>query len=506
MASRNTSSSTSSKTSQSKTASKLTAYQKEQIETLKKINEFKEACEANIVAILYKEPDLIRENNIELTEFTNNCWRVYFEIAKEIIITEKKSVLDEVTVGLFLSKHPKLSQKYDEYGGYQIIENAGAYVKIENFYGYLDEMRKWNAVIKLNGRGFGIVDKLKDFCDMTIEDIYREYEVYLNDIFINAGTDVKSYNGFEGMTELIEALDKGAGVGIPFANCEYLNKETGGMIPGEIVGMGASTGVGKSTLSINYIFPSMIKYDLKALFIINEEDQTKFMKEALIWYLSNIEKSPIQKHVLRDGNYDEKTKSLLLKAAKWFEEQKDKRNITIIPLESYTSTMVCKILKKYISLGVDVICLDTLKESSDSRNEETWKALMRDTVDFYNIIKRSKTAMVITYQLTKNRSRYLTVADINASKGIVDVFALNLFFRRPLQDEYKGGKRELSCIAIKGKGNNRVPFSLKEGEHYMICFISKNRRGNSDIQIISKADFSINKYEDLGYCNVVQDF
>ena len=51
-----------------------------------------------------------------------------------------------------------------------------------------------------------------------------------------------------------------------------------------------------------------------------------------------------------------------------------------------------------------------------------------------------------------------------------------------------------------------MPFSLKEGEHYMICFISKNRRGNSDIQIISKADFSINKYEDLGYCNVVQDF
>lgn len=495
------------KTNQNKATVKLTPYQKEQIEVLKKINEFKEACEANVVAIIYKEPDLIRENNIELSEFTNNYWKVYFEIAKEIIITEKKNVLDDVTVGLFLSKHPKLSAKYDEYGGYETIEKSGAYVKKENFFGYLDELRKWNAVIKLNGKGFGVVDRLKDFCDMTAEDIYKEYEVYLNDIFINTNSDVTSYNGFEGMTELVEALDKGAGIGIPFANCDYLNKETGGMIPGEIIGMGASTGVGKSTLSINYIFPSMIKYNLKALFIINEEDQTKFMKEALIWYLSNIEKSPIQKHVLRDGNYDEKTKSLLLKAAKWFEEQKDNRNITIIPLESYTSTIVCKLLKKYISLGVDVICLDTLKESSDTRNEETWKALMRDTVDFYNIIKRSKTAMVITYQLTKNKSRYLTVADINASKGIVDVFALNLFFRRPLQDEYIGGKRELPCIRFSGvKNKSIVKFKLKENEHYMICFISKNRRGNSDIQIISKADFSINKYEDLGYCTVLQDF
>ena len=40
----------------------------------------------------------------------------------------------------------------------------------------------------------------------------------------------------------------------------------------------------------------------------------------------------------------------------------------------------------------------------------------------------------------------------------------------------------------------------------MIGFISKNRQGVSDIQIISEADFSINQYKDLGYCNVLQDF
>lgn len=489
-----------------KTATKqLTAYQKEQIETLKKINEFKEACEANIVGIIYKNPELLRLNKIELTEFTNNVWRVYFEIAKELVLVEKKNVLDSITVGIYLEKHPKLAKKYEEYNGYTLVENAGALIKEENFDGYLEELRKWNAVIKLESRGFGVVDRLKDFCDMTAEEIYQEYEINLNDTFVNINMDVKSYNGFEGMAQLVKELDKGAGVGIPFANCDYLNKETGGLLPGEIIGMGASTGVGKSTLSINYIFPSMIKYNLKALFIINEEDQTKFMKEALIWYLSNVEKRPIPKHVLRDGNYSPETKALLLKAAKWFEDQKENRNITIIPLETYTATMVCKLLRKYISLGVDVICLDTLKESSDSRNEETWKALMRDTVDFYNIIKKSKVAMVITYQLTKNKSRYLTVADINVSKGIVDVFALNLFFRRPLQDEYGGEKRELLCTRIQGK-NSKTNFKLKKDEHYMICFISKNRRGNSDIQIVSKADFSINKFEDEGYCVVAQDF
>ena len=40
----------------------------------------------------------------------------------------------------------------------------------------------------------------------------------------------------------------------------------------------------------------------------------------------------------------------------------------------------------------------------------------------------------------------------------------------------------------------------------MIGFISKNRHGVSDIQIVSEADFSINQYKDLGYCNVIQDY
>ena len=50
------------------------------------------------------------------------------------------------------------------------------------------------------------------------------------------------------------------------------------------------------------------------------------------------------------------------------------------------------------------------------------------------------------------------------------------------------------------------PSLVNKDKHYMIGFISKNRHGVSDIQIISEADFSINQYKDLGYCNVIQDY
>lgn len=491
-----------------KNTSKLTPFEKQQAEVAKQILEYKLGAEASIVSMIYKNPDLLRETNLSLNDFHNNCWRVYFEIAKDLIINEKKVTLSEVDIGLYLEKHPKLADKYyNEYGGYQTIENAGFYIKEENFDSYVTDLRKWNVVAKLVKHGFPCdKERLSEICDMSAEDLYDEYTVYLNDIFANIDNSVKSYNGFADMKALIDELDEGMGVGIPFANCDFLNAETGGMLGGNIIGMGASSGVGKSTLSINYVFPTVMKRDLKAVFIINEEDQNKFKKEALIWYCTNELKKPIPKRTLRDGKFDKETKETLYKAAEWFESIQEKKNITIIPLEQYTARTVVKLIKKYTKMGCDIIVLDTLKESYDARDKESWKSLMTDCVDFYDAIKHTDTCMIITYQLVKNKSKYLTNADIGVSKGILDVFSVNIFFRRPLQTEFEGEKDELYCyIPIEGSAARREP-KLSKGKHYMIGFISKNRFGQSDIQIVSEADFSINYYKDIAYCSVVQDY
>lgn len=484
---------------------KISPFEQQQIEIAKQILEYKLGSEASVVAIIYKNPDLIRETTLTINDFHNNCWKIYFEIIKSLIIDEKKNTISEIDVGLYLEKHPKLLQKYDEYGGWNTILSAGAYVDEKNFDGYVNDLRKWNTIIKLVKKGFPCdKERLSEICDMSIEEVYDEYTIYLNDIFANIDNSVKSYNGFEGMRTLVDELDAGKNVGIPFANCDILNKETGGMLGGNLIGIGASSGVGKSTLSINYILPSMIKYNLRAVFIINEEDENKFKKEALCWYCSAVLKHPVPKHILRDGNFDQETKEALYKAADWFESEKEKHNITIIPLEQYNSRTVVKLIKKYTKLNCDIIVLDTLKESYDSRNKESWKSLMTDCVDFYDCIKHTQTCMIITYQLVKNKSKYLTNADIGISKGILDVFSVNIFFRRPLQSEYENEKEELYCYKLMNK--SKIPFKLKKDKHYMIGFISKNRNGTGDIQVISEADFSINHYEDLGYCVVVQDY
>ena len=118
---------------------KVTAFEKETIETAKKVLEFKIAAEANVVSILYKTPDKLFDTNLTLEDFTENTWKVFFQIAHDIILVEKKNTLDDITIGLFLEKHPKLKVKYDEYGGFNTIQNAMTYIKVENFDGYVVE-------------------------------------------------------------------------------------------------------------------------------------------------------------------------------------------------------------------------------------------------------------------------------------------------------------------------------------------------------------------------------
>lgn len=496
-----------------KKATKLSPFEQEQIDTLKKLNEYKEACEANIVSILYKAPNRIYESNIKLEEISNNIWRVYFQIASDLVLHEEKIVLDDITVGLYLEKHLKLQKKYIDYGGYETILNAGSYVKEENLDGYIKELHKWNVVVKLTKLKFPVKDKLSEYCDMTTEDIYNEMETILNHTFVNVESEVKSYNACDGLYELIDKLNEGNSVGMPLDNCHLLNKEIGGLnFNGNIYGLGANSGVGKSTTAINYIIPSIIKYDEKVVFFINEEDETKVKRELLIWAANNIFKTELHKYVLRDGKFSEEVLELLRKCAKWLEEKKESRNITIIPLEKYSAKIVIKLIRKYSGMGVKCFVLDTLKESCDATTDEIYKSMTRDMVDIYDVIKPAgkNVCMFVTYQLGKAsiKQRYYTNNEIGLAKSIVDVMSVNLMMRKPFDDEYKGGKREVIGYKLEGKnGKSKIPFGLDKDKHYMITFITKNRFGSTDeYQIISEYDLSTNTHKDIGICNISQDW
>lgn len=492
-----------------KNQNKITEFEKEMINTAKKVLDFKIAAEANVVSILYKTPDKLFDTNLTLDDFTENTWKVFFQIAHDIILVEKKNVLDDITIGLFLEKHPKLRAKYDEYGGYNTIQNATAYIKVENFDGYVAELRKWKAVIQLCKRGFPVKERLSDYADMTAEDIYNEHSAYLNDVFVNIDSDVKSYDICYKIHDLIEKLDAGTAIGLPYYSMPTLTKETGGQYLGSITLLGGISNAGKSTVARSTTIPSIIEKDEKIVIMVNEDSKEKWQRELLVWICNNILKFDIQKHVVRDGKYSTEVKEMLYKAADWLEEKTKNHAVTIIPFLQYQTSKAIKEIKKYAALGVKYFILDTFKMDAGKVSSSSWMEMQQSMVAIKDTIKAEalNVHILITFQLEKGSSvmRYYTQNNIGMAKNIVDVASTCIMIRDIFEDEYDGCKNALYVYRPEGK-NSKIVQNLTKDKKYQVFFIVKNQEGAANgYQIVAEHDKSRNIIKEVGITNISPD-
>lgn len=492
-----------------KNQTKLTPFQNEMIDTAKKIMEFKMAAEANVVSILYKAPDKFYDTNLTLEEFGDNVWRVFFQIAYSIILLEKKNVLDDITVGLFLEKHPKLKAKYDEYGGYDTIQTAMSYIEVENFDGYVSELRKWKAVIQLCKRGFPVRDRLSAYADMTAEDIYNENEALLNDVFVNIDSDVKSYDICDGIHELIETLDTGVAKGLPYSSMPILTEETGGQYLGSITLLGGISNAGKSTVARSTTIPSIIDKGEKVVIMVNEDSVIKWQREMLIWICNNKLNFDIQKHVIRNGKYSPEVKEALHKAASWLEEKTKNHMITIIPFLQYQTSKAIKEIKKYAAMGVKYFILDTFKMDAGKVSANSWMEMQQAMVNIKDTVKTESlnVHILITFQLEKGSSvmRYYTQNNIGMAKNIVDVASTCIMIRDIFEDEYEGEKKALHVYRPEGK-NTKVTQHLTKDKRYQVFFIVKNQEGAANaFQIVAEHDKSRNIINEIGVTNISPD-
>ena len=86
----------------------LTLLQKQQVETMKKILEYKLPAEANVVSIIFKSPSVLIETFVELKEddFHNKCWKAFFQIAYILIWVIQHIIRDKfLYVGIVFNAH-----------------------------------------------------------------------------------------------------------------------------------------------------------------------------------------------------------------------------------------------------------------------------------------------------------------------------------------------------------------------------------------------------------------
>lgn len=490
-----------------------TAWEKACEKVNKKIAENSLSSEANVCAILWKQPELYRTyDNISLSDFQNNIWKVYFEIGRQIIVDEQKNTLDELTVGFYLQKHSKLQEKYDEYGGYNTIQQATEYVDVSNIDGYAKDLHKFKTLKQLSDLGFPVAKNFSKYIDMSLEEIYQFYDATLNHIFLNAETNVKTYNVADGIFELIDKMDKGETFGMPLNSSNILSNQIAGIQQGHIYMLGMSSGGGKSFLTYRWLLPSVISANEKICIIINEEDETRIQKELLIFYCNHILGGNITKTQLRNGGFNEETKSLLYKSAEKIQELKDNNNIIIAPLESYNVDIAIKIIKKYASMNCKYFVLDTLKLGNDAKSENSWLSLQQDLIRLYDCVKpkAKNVALFLTAQLGKQSltQRYLTNFSIGMSKNIIDVMSCVVLSRLVLEDEKGEEKNSLKCFRLEGKNKRtKIPFNLDPNKNFLVHFVTKNRFGEANgYQIVAEIDYATNYYKEVGYCSILPEY
>ena len=486
----------------------------ENIAVLQKLKDYKLIAESNITSCLYKEPELYYEyTNLSVDDFLHNDWKVLFEIGRGIILDEKKKTLDDLTVSLYLEKHLKLKEKFEEFDGYNVLNDIVEFARVDNLDGNIRELNKWNCVLELVKRGFPItLNKLSEYADIDIDDIYSEYEAQLNHIFVNAdnGNKVKIEDLSEGLDELIEFWDAGEEVGLPLENMPLLTKEINGVGMGEIMAMGSTSGTGKSSFLRNIILPSIMKNDEKILIIANEEDSIKWKKELIVFIANNVYNYNIQKYKVSQGAYTKEFKEILKKSAEYLKQNSEMFIFTA--LQSYNIDLVIKLIKKYASLSIKYVILDTFKASQGGNsNLAQWQSMSNDMLQLYDTIKPASLniSLLVTFQLNKSstKQRYYTQDNVGQSKNIVDTMSKLLMIRRFYEDEMPDEAKELKVFKLAGKnGNSRVPVKLDKHKHYQIIFLAKNRSGVTDYQIVFEHDLSKNIVKEIGYTIVPTDF
>ena len=485
----------------------------EVIKTIKKIKDYKLSCEANVVALMWKNPDFYYQyDNVVLEHFIHNEWKVFWKIGYDLIVKEKKPALDEITIGLYLEKHKKLEEQYIKYGGFDSMIKSAEYVREENMQGYVDELHKWNTVLNMIKYKFPVTNRLKDFVDMSLEEIYTEFEALLNHIFINVGdsSGIRTYDISDGIDDLIDELNEGVAVGLPYYDMDILNKETNGLSLGEFYFLLAPSGVGKSSFVRSLVLPSIIKNDEKIVVMINEEDIKKQQKELIVWVANNIYKKDVQKYILNNGKFEEDfIKFLKTKCVKWIKDNREK--IIIVAMDSFTTDKAIKIIKKYSAMGVKYFVLDTFKhDSCMNKTDNGWLDLQLNSVRLYDTIKPAgkNVCLICTMQLTKSstKQRAYTMENISGAKNVVDVASMCCMMRWVLPDEYEGEKHALSVYKLRGKASKKK-VELDKNKRYQILFLVKNRFGSSnEFCIVVEVDLSRNIYKEVGICTVLPDW
>ncbi|MED3976118.1 hypothetical protein P4639_22230 [Priestia megaterium] len=485
--------------------SEMTEQQKKD-DFRKMLIESKSTAESYVVLSIYKATELEGDAQLEPHDFHQPEWKFYFSLAKSLI-KDKKYNIDDIVLGLRVSENEQLEKMYEEYGGWDTIQKGLSFVKEDNFEGYVRDLNKANALIKLHDLGFPIMDKFEAYKVSSIEAIQQKLEEVMATVFADVDVSEKVEDMSKGLWSVVEDAHAGKNRGFPYHSA-LLNEYVNGQALGNLTMLSANSGMGKTFTATAQILPNMIEYNENLLILANEEDISKWKREIITWAVNNvIEGGDFEKNRFNFGEFTSEELKMLKEGVDWLEERMEEGTIRFINFTSFNMDKAVKIIKKESTVNdVKYFILDTLKLDSDAINEnvQAWLSLQQSAVKLYDLVKPSNKNLhvFVTYQLGKSAmmSRYLSQNSLGMSKSVTDVVSTLILMRKALESEKKDGKNELKVKTKEGK-----IVHLDKEKEYFIIFLGKNRMGSTHRQLVFEVDMARNIFTDVGTCVIEQD-
>lgn len=491
------------------------------MEYLKEFIEPSEVHEALFVGFLWSDPKLYntyKVHKIQRNTFTKNIWYDYYYFGKEMSESGIET-FDDRTVYSYISSKPKEVNKksymdiYNAHGGYdtiQLLINESKIKKSNDEY-HFSEIQKYECLRKFQAEGLintTDLELINRLCSMNIKQLKSYFQYKVNNTFSNVNHgEVVHYKLGQDLDTAIDKMNSGEAMGMPLHDSPRLNKKIKGWKRGELYYLVLSSGVGKSSIAMEKFSLPLYENQVKGAMYTNEENVWKSRNLLLATVASKINKQPINREKLSEGNFDEKTLVKLTNAKEWIKKQGDDL-VDFYDLKKYRVEDVINRVNLSSPLNINYHILDTFKPDTSSREEARWEAFGANAQDLFDCIKpeANNVAMLATVQLKIGQEfRYLDLSAIGKSKEIAEVASVVLMGRLLYDDEYTGKNHAINAYnwsespdPVTGK-KFKIPYELEKDKTYMILFIAKNRGGSALEQILYEVRYGINAFIEVAY-------
>ena len=490
---------------------------------MKYINEFVEPSflhESLLNGYLWSNPVMYQKykaHKVTRDTFTEEVWYFYFMLGLEMFNNSIRS-FDDKTVYTYITSRPKEVGKksyidtYNSFGGYETISELIEACKddAENDEYHFSEIQKYESLRRLqtesliNTTDQKLITKL---CKMNLKQVQTYIQLRYKEAFahINSG-EVVEHDLVDDLEDAIVELNEGEAMGIPLHNSPRLSRKIKGWKTGSLYYLVLASGVGKSSLAMEKFVLSLFENQEKGILAINEESVKKWRHLLLATVSSNILKKKINREKMQEGNFTQEMFTKLRNAAKWAEEM-GKGLISVLELKKFRMSDILNRVELYRPKGYSYLIIDTFKPDRSQTDMARWEAFSNSAQELHDLIKEDNynVGTLATVQLKLGKeTRYLDLDSIGKSMEIVEVAAVIMMGRLMYDDEYEGK------FALKPYNYEKdfagewqpVPYDLDSNKQYLIVFLSKNRFGSEDEQILFEANYSINSFEEVAYVRV----